>query len=43
VKRLNNNAADAEAICDGLSPAYNRHILMPNYATAHCEVDGVHP
>jgi hypothetical protein len=31
------NAADAETICDGLSVAYNRHILMPSYATAHRE------
>jgi hypothetical protein len=34
MKRQKNNTADAEAICDGLSPAYNRHILMPNYASA---------
>ena len=43
MKRQKNNAADAEAICDGLSPACSRHILMPNYATVHCETAACTP
>ncbi|HEY8009227.1 MAG TPA: YbaK/EbsC family protein [Methylocella sp.] len=38
-----NNVADAEEIRDGLSSAYNRHILMPYDATAHRETTACAP